>query len=435
MSTPILLGILVPLFSSSEPAGSPDAITSDCVATAFHQEDAAAILQDPDADLPDRRRILHLDDDGILRGRTRRVAGGWEQRSDRKWIPVLAEIDSHRLEREVLAESRARRAGLQNKEPVQVVELARWMAIEGLQKEAVLELDRVLSDHPDHAGALELLDTASFAATLPGKDRVGSTGWIQALMQEGAGGSPARREQCVNLLAPLKEREGFLDLMRTGMVQANDKHREFALLATRRLLPGQLCEDLARRAILDTMPDVRIEAARGLRDAKDPSWIGPAVRALDSEYDKVRSNAAEALGTMGYAAAVEPLAARLKAIAKQGSGGHAGGSRSNLVVTLESAYVQDYDVEIAQGASIADPIIQTVTSGVIFDVRAQAQRTVVVEWRAVTSSLKQLTKDDPGKGAKPWLKWWEENQSKWRAKDHLPPRPKTPKADASDSGE
>ena len=49
--------------------------------------------------------------------------------------------------------------------------------------------------------------------------------------------------------------------------------------------------------------------------------------------------------------------------------------------------MQDYDVEIATGASIADPIVQTVTSGVVFDVRVQAQRTVVVEWRAVTSSL------------------------------------------------
>tara|TARA_R110002126_G_scaffold16625_3_gene66312 strand:+ start:8226 stop:9542 length:1317 start_codon:yes stop_codon:yes gene_type:complete len=437
MTIPTLLGILLPLLPIAAPAHAPtDPQTlslTECGPSILQDQDSIPPANECDVDLPDRRRILHLAPDGIVRGRTRRTAGRWEERSDRQWVALRSEVTSHRLEREVLAEARARRVALQDDHPKVLVGLARWMGTQGLVEEAVQELDLVLGADPDQPDALELIADPCMYAAMPTDARVGSNPWIQVLMQEGAGGSPARREQCVRQLAPLVQREGFRDLLRTGITQPNDKHREFALLATRRLLPGQLCEDLARRAILDTMQDVRLEAARGLRDAKDPSWIGPAVRALDSEYDKVRSNAAEALGTMGYKAAVEPLAMRLNAIAKQGSSGHPGGTRSNLIVTLETAYVQDFDVEIAQGASIADPIIQSVTSGVIFDVRAQAQRTVVVEWRAVVGSMQQLTGADPGKGPEKWVDWWEQNGEQWKAKDHLPAKPVTGDVDQGDT--
>jgi hypothetical protein len=429
MITPTSLGILIPLLTIAAPAIAPNdssaVSTTDPVAPALLVQNAANPTSGQDLDFPDRRRILHLVPNGTVRGRTRRTDGNWEQRVDRKWVGLHTEVASHRLEREVLSEARARRVTLQSDSPKELVSLAHWMGSEGLVVEAIKELDIVLAADPDQVDALALIAKPFMRLAIPTQARVGSNPWIQALMQEGAGGSPARREQCVNHLAPLVGREGFEDLLRTGITQPNHKHREFALLATRRLLPGKLCEDLARRAILDTMPDVRLEAARGLRDAKDPSWIGPAVRALDSEHDKVRSNAAEALGTMGYKAAVEPLALRLNAIAKQGTSGHPGGTRSTLIVTLETAYVQDYDVEIATGASIADPIIQTVTSGVVFDVRAQAQRTVVVEWRAVVSSMRKLTEADPGKRPEKWIKWWEQNGDKWKAKDHLPAKPVT----------
>jgi type II secretory pathway component GspD/PulD (secretin) len=44
-------------------------------------------------------------------------------------------------------------------------------------------------------------------------------------------------------------------------------------------------------------------------------------------------------------------------------------ARSNLTVLNQVLYVQDFDVEIAQGASIADPILDVAQDGVVLDVR------------------------------------------------------------------
>ncbi|MGK0220448.1 MAG: tetratricopeptide (TPR) repeat protein, partial [Planctomycetota bacterium] len=44
-------------------------------------------------------------------------------------------------------------------------------------------------------------------------------------------------------------------------------------------------------------------------------------------------------------------------------------SRANLSVLNQVAYVKDFDVEIAQAASIADPIVDVIQDGVILDVR------------------------------------------------------------------
>ena len=44
-------------------------------------------------------------------------------------------------------------------------------------------------------------------------------------------------------------------------------------------------------------------------------------------------------------------------------------ARGNLSVLNQVAYVQDFNVEIAQAASIADPIVNIVQDGVTLDVR------------------------------------------------------------------
>ena len=77
----------------------------------------------------------------------------------------------------------------------------------------------------------------------------------------------------------------------------------------------------------------------------------------------------------------------------------------------------DYDVEIAQGASIADPVLAVQQSGVVFDVRAQAQITKVIEMQAVMSSLRRLTGESIPDAPQRWLDWWKEHGSEWRAAD------------------
>jgi type II secretory pathway component GspD/PulD (secretin) len=67
-------------------------------------------------------------------------------------------------------------------------------------------------------------------------------------------------------------------------------------------------------------------------------------------------------------------------------------ARSNLAVMNQVAYVQDFDVEIAQAASIADPIISVVEDGVILDVRpvvSADRRFITLELRPTVAELQR----------------------------------------------
>ncbi|MBI1382785.1 MAG: hypothetical protein GC161_17060 [Planctomycetaceae bacterium] len=65
-------------------------------------------------------------------------------------------------------------------------------------------------------------------------------------------------------------------------------------------------------------------------------------------------------------------------------------ARANLSVLNQVAYIQDYDVQIAQGAAIADPIIQVIQDGVVLDVRpvvSADRRFITLELRPTVAEL------------------------------------------------
>jgi len=67
-------------------------------------------------------------------------------------------------------------------------------------------------------------------------------------------------------------------------------------------------------------------------------------------------------------------------------------ARANLSVLNQVAYVQDFDVEIAQAASIADPIIDVIQDGVILDVRpvvSADRRFITLELRPTIAELQR----------------------------------------------
>jgi len=67
-------------------------------------------------------------------------------------------------------------------------------------------------------------------------------------------------------------------------------------------------------------------------------------------------------------------------------------ARSNLSVMNQIAYVQDFDVEIAQAASIADPVISVVQDGVVLDVRpvvSADRRFITLELRPTVAELQR----------------------------------------------
>lgn len=67
-------------------------------------------------------------------------------------------------------------------------------------------------------------------------------------------------------------------------------------------------------------------------------------------------------------------------------------ARGNLSVLNQVAYVQDFNVEIAQAASIADPIVNVVQDGVVLDVRpvvSADRRFITLELRPTIANLKR----------------------------------------------
>jgi hypothetical protein len=171
---------------------------------------------------------------------------------------------------------------------------------------------------------------------------------------------------------------------------------------------------LVRRAVLDRDSDVRAEAARGLRDAGDEGVAQPVVRALSSSHSILRKHAAEALGIMSYPATVEPLVAALAA------GGTHRPAASHIFSGTQTAYVQDFDVEVAQGEAIARPRVNVVLEGAVLDARVLSTHdsTLSTERRAMRAALGRITGVEVGSRRDAWSRWWEEEGESW-LRSHL----------------
>jgi hypothetical protein len=376
----------------------------------------------------DRRRILHFEDGRVLRARARKHEGVWQEHTGLGWQDVSGWVVSARPERECLAEAQRRQEELKRSDHDGRVLLARWMIAEGLYPEALLQLDRVLRTEPEHTGALAVIRAQRIELELSPESRLDRDALVRETVLAGVRGSPAVREVAVQRLAELG---GFVDvreLVTAEMLSHQQRRREFAVLAARRLFPGEMLREISDRAILDVNQPVREEAARALRDARDVAVLAPAINALASKHANVRGNAVEAMGNIGHAAAVEPLMNHLSALQ---AGSPTIGHRANIYIGFQTAYVADYDVEIAQAASISDPIVAVQDSGVVLDARATVQMTKVIEMRKVMGSLRQLTAQRIGDDPKAWGAWWQANQERWRSLDRARPetvRPETPGA-------
>ncbi len=351
-------------------------------------------------------RMLHMADGRVVRAKSRFIEGAWQVQRNGEWTAMPeGAVESAKLARDVIAESKRLAKEVPRDDLDKRVALADWMLREGLAEDALAQLDRVLRVDPDQASALKLLaeppqplSIAQFATEDP-----------EALVKAAAGAPPAVRELAIQKLASLGGAQAC-ELLRTQLTSPVVRARAFAAVALRRLCPTDELRPLAVRSLLDGSEDVRREASLSLKAANMEAAILPAVRALSSNSEVVRSNAIESLGMMGYPAAVEPLVMRLAAL--QSSGSKNSAPRAHIFVGKQQAYIQDFDVEVAQGAAIADPMINTLVEGTLLDARVIGVTvfTTAVESQRIRSSLAKLTGEE--RSAKGWLDWWALNSSK-----------------------
>lgn len=169
---------------------------------------------------------------------------------------------------------------------------------------------------------------------------------------------------------------------------------------------GRLGDALARPALLRRAIDDPAEAVRhgavdalGMLDAPGTiPWLG---RALWSRHVNVRVRAAEALGRLGNEQGIPYVIARW---AKR-SGDF---TRVYFAQVDQTAYVQDFDVEIASTSFIADPIVGVLQEGVVLDVHVLAteQTSSTIERVPYRETLRRLTGRDLGADVAAWRRWW-----------------------------
>jgi hypothetical protein len=166
-----------------------------------------------------------------------------------------------------------------------------------------------------------------------------------------------------------------------------------------------------------------------LRDAREPAVLAPIVRAMGSASQSVRENAVDALGEIGHIAALAPLVSRLNALSTpQSSGGGGGKPSASIFVGRQFAYIQDFDVEVAQFAAVADPQVNVLTEGAVLDVRVHGcwQASPAVESRRVRTALHKISGEKPGDSNKAWLAWWDEHRARYEGDSPAPaPAPAT----------
>jgi len=379
----------------------------------------------------ERRRILHLTSGTVFRGKTRFADGHWQIRVRTDWqdLPAAA-VTRARNERDVLREcTRLTKANGRKPTAEQRVRLADWMFGQGLYSEAFGELDRVLDADPDNAQALAALPDGLMPVPTVDVDPQAAEAARANLYTFGAGATPCGREYAIRELRTHADSELVQAELAEELRSQSLRRRSFAAFALGRLQPGAELKNLLIHAILDPSEDARRASAQAVAATHDPAVLVPMIRALSSNSSRVRTQAAEALGNAMMAHAVEPLMLHLSGLnAVQAENAKRRVPHGNIFIGKQYAYVQDFDVEVAQFQAVADPQINVLIEGDVLDagVHSIGEYAFTYESRVVRGALAQLTGQTPGHTNRAWLSWWQDNQGDWKAASAATAAPETP---------
>lgn len=184
-------------------------------------------------------------------------------------------------------------------------------------------------------------------------------------------------------------------------------HRQAAVQALARLEGHD--RFVYRTAILDEAGDVRRTAVRGIRRHGDTTaavrYLAPG---LLHDVPAVRIRTARAFAGFQDREAVPLLvmAGPLAGTPRSALQGGGAGVRAHMSQLENRSYIRDFDVEIAQAAAVANPVIDQLRSGVVLDATVAAVTDMQVEIAvSYRRALQRLVGDDPGPDPKEWRDW------------------------------
>ncbi|MFO0981813.1 MAG: HEAT repeat domain-containing protein [Planctomycetota bacterium] len=181
--------------------------------------------------------------------------------------------------------------------------------------------------------------------------------------------------------------------------------------------PQAALEPLIACALFDRDLAARHAAVASVMTFHHPGVVYPFVRGLSHAQEAVRMASLEAIEALRDPRAAGPLIANLVA---PSSG--AGSSRGYVSFGTQTPYVSDYDVEIAQGAAIAKPVIGVLQHGSVLDVKvigSFASRSLT-EQEATRRALVAVTGKDYGLDRAAWRAWWHENRDRYVTRTDAP---------------
>ena len=368
---------------------------------------------------------VRLADGRVVVGKVRTVGENLEI-STRDGVVTVAksEITGIRTDKELRAELK-KLAKRQDDSAFAHLQLARTARSYGLTREMWGHLDRVLElADPEQDASVRRLSSKFLAKLEPellsAAKRQGDTKSrvVAMLNKVRLSTPPSKRAAVIELLTHEPRADQVLrELSRRGLLPEQRVVAVSALL--RRPVPGN-----DRFAYVATVLDDDREARRGAVQAiRELGDTGKAVRYLApgflSDSPTMRMRMAEAYTELGNAEEAVPLlvlAGPLAGTPRLANGGNTG-VRAHMYALTQRAYIEDFDVEIAQAAAVANPIVGRVDDGVVLDVTVAAVITMRVPIiRSYRRALAALTGSDPGRNPATWRHWLEQRDPEAAAK-------------------
>jgi hypothetical protein len=360
----------------------------------------------------------------------------------------LAAAGAAALAADAASELASKRAEIAAKQGVAKADLANehyrlgaWAKERGLADEAVAEFKAAVAADPSHEAAHAALGEVKAGERWVGHDeamklkglvrregrwmlteeaaildlpaeekarRVEAQTKASKLLKAYGSSKPAERKFAADALAGVDDKykvEPFAWGLRSGNVAV----RTFSAKELGRIGDRRGLRPLIWRALHDPDAGVRSTAVAAAKSIGDPNLLAPFVSAMWSSNEKVRANAATGVVELGDTLAVRYLVYRFEA--------HGGGApRCYFTSVSQLSFIQDFDVEVAQTAFIADPIVGVIQDGIVLDVQvvATSAEGYIFEREVVHNSLRTLTgatevKNEPGA----WAAWWKVNHERY----------------------
>lgn len=228
----------------------------------------------------------------------------------------------------------------------------------------------------------------------------------RGLLARVAGRSSSRADFARRRLLELEE-QARADFLIERLARGTAVERRGAVVLLQASPTERALGKLVRASLLDSDQEVRDGARTAALASRHPQLVVAYLEALQTDSSTLRQRAYPALVELRDPRAVDGLIAMLEPRSAPAGGGGASPARAHVFFGEQRAFVQDFDVEIAQGAVIAKPVIGVLQSGVALDVAVagvfvirREERTVVVD------SLRRLTGAELGADAAAWRSWW-----------------------------